>query len=249
MPVNDTSWADKYGGVTPFYPQQRYIDQNLAPETGMPNMHIEALAAANQEALKNGLMSPKLAAKMLPTILTEGAMGINGWGYADLPKYRIILEKAGLPPTIEEVKQQMRQAPTEFDQQVINAKLVHALMAAKANIYGEDKAVERWNGIGKSDSYSRPADATNHARKVAEVERLLAHPKNKQMSDYWTAMSARYAGTPPQQMTEAPPVYTWADENLPGLLAAPVNAMASYATETKNALHRTQDAFRNWTAR
>jgi hypothetical protein len=249
MPVNDMSWADKYGGTTPFYPQQRYIDENLAPETGMPNMHLEALAAANQEALKNGLMSPKLASKMLPTILTEGAMGINSWGYADMPKYRAILEKAGLPPTIEEIQQMRNSASTEFDKELINAKLVHALMAAKAGIYGEDKAVERWNGQGKVDSYNRPADSANHARKVAEVERLLSHPKNKQMTDYWAAMSARYAGAPPQQMTEAPPVYTWADENLPGMFSAPVNAMAGYATEATNALHRTQDAFRNWTAR
>lgn len=249
MPINDNSWADKYGGVTPYYPQQRYINKNLAPETNIPNMHLEALAAANQEALKNGLMSPKLASKMLPTILTEGAMGINSWGYADMPKYRAILEKAGLPPTINEIKLLRDNASTDFDREVINAKLAHALMAAKANIYGEDKAVERWNGIGKSDSYNRPADAANHARKVAEVERLLADPKNKQMSDYWAAMSARYAGTPPQQMTEAPPIYTWADENLPGMFAAPVNAMSGYATEAKNALHRTQDAFRNWTAR
>jgi hypothetical protein len=249
MPTKDMSWADKYGGSTPFYPQQRYIDENLAPEVGMPNMHLEALAAANQEALKNGLMSPKLASKMLPTILTEGAMGINGWGYADMPKYRAILEKAGLPPTIQEIEQLRRESATDFDREVINAKLVHALMAAKAGIYGEDKAVERWNGAGKSDSYSRPADSAHHARKVAEVERLLSHPKNKPMADYWAAMSARYAGTPPPQMTEAPPVYTWADENLPGMFAAPVNAMANYATETKNTLHRTQDAFRNWTAR
>jgi hypothetical protein len=249
MPTKDTSWADKYGGVTPYYPQQRYIDENLAPEVGLPNMHLEALAAANQEALKNGLMSPKLAAKMLPNILTEGAMGINGWGYADMPKYRAILEKAGLPPTIQEIEQLRREVPTEFDRELINAKLVHALTAAKASLYGEDKAIERWNGQGKSASYARPADAENHARKVAELERLMSHPKNKPMADYWAAMSARYAGTPPQQMTEAPPAYSWADENLPGMFAAPVNAMAGYATETKNALHRTQDAFRNWTAR
>lgn len=249
MPTKDTSWAEKYGGTTPFYPQQRYIDENLAPEVGMPNMHLEALAAANQEALKRGLMSPKLASKMLPTILTEGAMGINSWGYADIPKYRAILEKAGLPPTIDEIQQLRNSASTDFDRELINAKLVHALMAAKAGIYGEDKAVERWNGIGKSDSYSRPADAAHHAYKVAEVERLLAHPKNKPMADYWAAMQARYAGTPPQQMTEAPPVYTWADENLPGMLSGPVNALAAVGPEVKNAFVNAQRSIRNWTNR
>ena len=245
----DTSWADKYGGVVPFYPQQRYIDENLAPELGMPKMQLEALAAANQEALRRGLMSPKLAKKMLPNILTENAMRINSWGYADMPKYRAILEKAGLPPTIAEIQQLRADAPTDFDREVINAKLVHAMVAAKASLYGEDKAIERWNGQGKSDSYARPADAANHARKVQEAERLLAHPKNKEMVDFWNQMSQRYAQGNPQVMTEAPPVYTWADENLPAIISPVVNALSGYATESKNALHRAQDAIRNWTAR
>lgn len=248
MPANDTSWAEQYGGTTPFYPQQRYIDKNLAPEVGIPNMHLEALAAANQEALKNGLMSPKLAAKMLPTILTEGAMGINSWGYADLPKYRAILEKAGLPPTIDEIVQLRKEAPTTFDRELVNAKLVHALMAAKANIYGEDKAVERWNGQGTNGSYSRPADSANHARKVAEVERLLSDPKNKPMMDFWSAMQTRYAGEKPQQMTASPPSYTWADQNLPAIFAPPVNALLGGVDATKNMLGRAQTAVRNWTA-
>lgn len=248
MPANDTSWADKYGGVTPYYPQQRYIDKNLAPEKGLPNMHLEALAAANQEALRNNLMSPKLASKMLPTILTEGAMGINRWGYPDVPKYRAILEKAGLPPTIKEVSDLRKNATTAFDKELINAKLIHALMAVKADIYGEEKATERWNGKGKTDSYSRPADAAHHAYKVSEAERLLAHPKNKPMADYWADMQARYANGAPPQVSSLPPASTWADKNVPGLFAPPVNALLEYATETKNALANGQRAIRNWTA-
>jgi len=239
------SWAEKYGGTTPFYPQQRYIDENLAPERGLGNVQLEALAAANQEALRSGLMSPKLASKMLPTILTEGAMGVDRWGYADLPKYRAILEKAGLPPTIEEVSKLRSETNSTFDRELINAKLTHALMAAKASIYGENNAVERWNGQGTS---IRGADSANHARKVGEVERLLSHPKNKELTDYWTAMSARYAGAPPQQMTEAPPVYTWADENLPTALSTPVNALLGAGSEIKNSLMGAQRSIRNWTS-
>lgn len=238
------SWAEKYGGTTPFYPQQRYVDENLAPERGLGNVQLEALAAANQEALRNGLMSPKLASKMLPTILTEGAMGIDRWGYADLPKYRAILEKAGLPPTHEEIKNLYSQTDSTFDKELIHAKLTHALMAAKASIYGENKAVERWNGQGTS---LHGADSANHARKVGEAERLLSHPKNKELVDYWNRMSDRYAGTPPQQMTEAPPVYTWADENLPALLSTPVNALMGAGSEIKNSLVGAQRAIRNWT--
>jgi hypothetical protein len=248
MPAKDTSWADKYGGVTPYYPQQRYIDNNLAPETGLPNMDLEALAAANQTALRNNLMSPKLASKMLPTILTEGTMGINGWGYADTPKYRSILIKAGLPPTIEEISNLRKNAPTAFDREVINAKLVHALMAVKADVYGEDKALERWNGKGKSDSYNRPADAAHHAYKVDEVNRLLSHPKNKQMADFYADMQARYRNGTTPSASSLPPALTWADENLPSMFAEPVNALINYATQTDNALRQGQNFIRNRTA-
>lgn len=244
----ETGWADKYGGVVPYYPQQRYIDQNLAPELNMTNSQLEALAAANQQALKSGLMSPKLASKMLPTLLTEGASGINGWGYADLPKYRQLLEKAGLPPTIEEIKQARMNARDDFERELINTKLMHALMAAKASLYGEDKAVERWNGQGKSDSYTRPADAANHARKVEELDRLLKHPKNKELMDKWAEYSARHSGQGVEVMHESPPVYTWVDENLPGILAAPANALVDAANVSKNAFVNAQRAIRNWTS-
>lgn len=196
----DTSWADKFGGVTPFYPQQRYIDKNLAPELGITNVQLEALAAANQQALRSGLMSPTLASKMLPTLLTENATGIKSWGYADLPKYRAILEKAGLPSTVTEINDAMSNAKTDFDRTLIESKLMHAMMAAKASIYGEDKAIERWNGMGVNKAGY--ANASNHARKVAELEQLLQHPSNKPMMDQWGAMKARYEGAGPQQVTE-----------------------------------------------
>ena len=67
----DTSWADPFGGVVPFYPSQRHIEKNLAPEQNMSNMGLEVLAQANQIARKNKLMSPQLADKMLPTALVE----------------------------------------------------------------------------------------------------------------------------------------------------------------------------------
>ena len=71
----DTSWADPFGGVVPFYPSQRHIEKNLAPEQNMSNLGLEVLAQANQIARKNKLMSPQLADKMLPTALVESEIG------------------------------------------------------------------------------------------------------------------------------------------------------------------------------
>jgi hypothetical protein len=240
----DTKWAEKYGGVVPFYPQQRYIDKNLAPELGMPASNIEALAAANQAAKQNKLMSPYLAERMLPTLLVEGASGTRGWGYPDTPKWNQLLEKAGLPPSYEQALEQ-RKNLSDFDRQVWDAKMMHAMMAAKSAEYGDQLAIERWNGKGKTD---RGADSQNHARKVQELTTLLANPKNKEMADTWQMYLKRYESGAPQQMTEAPPAYTWADENLPGLVSPLVNTAVEAANSAKQAIHSAQDTVRNWTA-
>jgi hypothetical protein len=62
---------------------------------------------------------------------------------------------------------------------------MHAMMAAKVMNYGEDLAMERWNGQGQGYGRVGYADAKNHARKVAELELLLTNPKNAQMMKYW----------------------------------------------------------------
>lgn len=240
----DTSWADKFGGAVPFYPQQRYLDENLAPELGITKLQLEALAAANQNAVQSGLMSPKLAAKMLPTLLTEGASGIRGWGYADLPKYRALLEKAGLPPTVKEINALPRE--TEFDRQLIDAKLMHAMMAAKASIYGEEKAIERWNGQGTAKGGM--ADATNHARKVAELERLLQHPKNAPITQQWQDYLSRWAGGKPPTFDSLPDApLSWAEQNLPTAFSEPLDRFLNALPS--NPVKDAQRAIRNWTAR
>jgi hypothetical protein len=240
----DTKWAEKYGGVVPFYPQQRYIDKNLAPELGMPVSNIEALAAANQIARQNKLMSPYLAERMLPTLLVEGASGTRGWGYPDTPKWNKLLEKAGLPPSYDEALKQ-RKTLSDFDRQIWDAKMMHAMMAAKSAEYGDQLAIERWNGKGKTD---RGADSQNHARKVQELTFLLENPKNKEMADTWQMYLKRYESGAPQQMTEAPPTYTWADENLPGIVSPVVNAISEAADSAKQTMKGAQDTVRNWTA-
>lgn len=240
----DTSWAEKYGGTIPFYPQQRYFDKNLAPEVGMDAASIEALAAANQIARKSGLMSNWLADKMLPTLLVEGASGTRGWGYPDSPKYQKILEKAGLPNNYEDALKE-RKTLSPFDQQVWDAKMMHAMMAAKASQYGDEKAIERWNGQGTS---IRGADSANHARKVFELLNLLSNPKNKPMMDAWEFYSNRWKEGAPTSMTESPETYSWADENLPAILSPAVNALSGAIKTGGQAMKNMQRDVRNWTA-
>jgi hypothetical protein len=241
----NTSWADTAGGVVPYYPSQKYIDKNLAPELNLSKQQIEALAQANQEAIKSGLMSKSLSAKMLPTLMTEGASGITWWGYPDTPKYREILTKAGLPPTLKEINNMY--LPTMYDHNLRASKLMHANMAAKAAQYGENLAIERWNGKGKG--MGGMADAANHARKVAEMERMLEHPKNKAMRDAWSEMTDRHANNTPPEARSLPESTPNQDD--PMWLAAIKNAIGyegAFSDMPKNALVKSQNALRNWTA-
>ncbi|CAB4146630.1 hypothetical protein UFOVP501_51 [uncultured Caudovirales phage] len=249
----DTSWADKFGGVTPYYPQQRYIDENLAPNLNITNMQLEALAQANQIARKNKLMSPKLLDAMLPTLLVEGASGTRGWGYPDTPEFQALRDKAGLTdnkrnPTLTTNAAGDFVLPTEYDRQLREAQMMHAMMAAKEKEYGTDLAIERWNGEGvtkRGDAIY--ADAKNHARKVEELTRLLADPKNAPMVRQWQALNARYAGAGPQEVREAPPVWNWEDYAVPGILGVPI-AAARETLPSTNILRDIRRGIRNWTA-
>lgn len=202
----DTSWADDAGGVVPYYPSQRYLKDNLAPEKNITMRQISALALANQEALKNKLMSENMANKMLPTLLTEGASGIRAWGYPDTKPYRDILTKAGLPPTIEEANK--IEHSNDWEREIHQAKLMHAVMAAKAKEYGEDLAIERWNGQGKTYL----ADAENHARKVGELEEMLQHPANKQLMDAWKSQNLLHSGGQDATVQAQPAEVHWEDK-------------------------------------
>lgn len=244
----DNSWADKYGGTIPYYPQRRYIAQNLAPEQDITRSQLEAFAQANEIARSSGLLSPKLADRMLPTLLTESATGINNWGYPDKEPYRSILTKAGLPPTLEEINAAFPSKGTDYDRELHKSKLMHALMAAKAHQYGDDLAIERWNGRGSGVGRGGRADAPNHARKVFELEELLQHPKNKEMMDTWADFRAKHSqGQDVTSMKAAPEApETWEERNLPTMLSRPITAAreALSGLSMKNA----QNAVRDWTA-
>jgi hypothetical protein len=243
--------ATQYGGVIPFYPSKKYLEKNWAPETGITQMQVEALAHANQIARQNGLMSDKLADKMLPTLLVEEHSGINNWEYPDKPKYQNILSKAGLPTTKEDLYNSQNFS-TDYDRELYKAKMMHALMAAKAEQYGDNLAIERWNGKGRSIYRGELADAENHARKVAEMEQMLQHPVNKPMVDAWETLSTRYApGNTTTELKESPDeALNWMQEhNIPSIISDPISAATKFVTEDiPNAAHNARDAVRNWTA-
>lgn len=201
----------------PYYPNQGYLDKNWRPET-FSAASLAALAKAQKIAVANKVLSEQLAAKMLPNALTEGwdMFGVLGgrYGYPATPSRDNVLRSLGLSvsddssPDADIVRYgkdgyQINPQIVDKDRQVeINARLAAAILAEKARLYGEDNAIERWNGKGSAiERYAGltvPANAKNHAAKVAEVERMLAHPANATILEAYQQMLADKPVMPPR---------------------------------------------------
>lgn len=67
------------GDVVPFFPSQRYIDKNLAPEK-YPKEAVRAAAKAARQAMDAGVLTPEMATMILPNILTEGSKRATDFG-------------------------------------------------------------------------------------------------------------------------------------------------------------------------
>jgi hypothetical protein len=61
-----------------YYPQKRYIEKNLAPESSLTKADFAALALAQRRAVETGVLTPELAKQMIPMAITEGWSANHG---------------------------------------------------------------------------------------------------------------------------------------------------------------------------
>jgi hypothetical protein len=87
-----TQLASERGQAYSFYPNQDYIKRNLAPEQ-YGEVDLKALAQAQREAVKAGVLNPEVAKYFLPNVLTEGSARSGNYGLS-FPYYS---EKGGDP--------------------------------------------------------------------------------------------------------------------------------------------------------
>lgn len=186
-----------------FFPNQKYIDSKWKPEQ-YPMNSLTSLANAERLARATGVLSESLASQMFPNALTEGHSHfgiVNGrYGYPASPERDKILKKMGLtigpmqgsvgtdmdivsdPKTGYWVNRNITDPSRQVD---ISARLSAAILAEKARLYGEDKAIERWNGKGRAveryDNRAIQADAGKHARKVQTMAEMLSNPANAEI--------------------------------------------------------------------
>lgn len=80
--------------------------------------------------------------------------------------------------------------PNRFNE--VSALMMPIILAEKARRYGEENAIERWNGKGtaiEDTGYDEQfADAKNHKRKVLEAQRMLQHQKNAGLMNYYKGL-------------------------------------------------------------
>jgi hypothetical protein len=155
-----------------YYPNEKYIHKNWAPEE-YGRSDLEAIARAEKLARSKGILSPELAAQFMPLALIENTPShgvVDGaFGYPQNARRNAMLKAMGLG-------YKSGNTPDE------RARMAAAVLAEKAALYGNDKAVERYNGKGRAveEYYGEvaQADAPNHVRKVQEMQKMLNHPKN-----------------------------------------------------------------------
>lgn len=98
--------AAERGKPYSFYPSQDYIKRNLAPEQYFEN-DLAALARAQREAVKSGVMTPEVAKYFLANILTEGTKRSGNYGLSfpyysqsGADPYKEAAKKMGITPEI-----------------------------------------------------------------------------------------------------------------------------------------------------
>lgn len=191
-----------YSKGVPYYPQQRYIDKNLAPET-MPVESLRALAKAQREATEKGFLRPEVADLMLANTLTEGRPDDFGVNDDVNPKSRaysmvapheaaraefvkgINFGDAITDSDLEGLERQAAQKQSKYDWRGHNAAKAAAILSDKQTLAdkirpGGDpmEVIKLWNGTGPLTE--------RHAARVSVVQELLSHPKNaaiKQLYD------------------------------------------------------------------
>lgn len=195
----------------PHYPLRRYAEQNLAPEQTLRYRDIAALARARRQAEETGVLSPELAEHLLPMAMTEGRSGnfgiVQEGAFYAKPKTLDRFKKMGLDPA-----DQGAFAPVAFKDipgkgrhigpsgnaigdSDAYARIMAAILADKAAL-GQpgdvEGAVMRYNGKGRAieefDGVRQQADVNVYLDKVKQAREMLAHPKNKQLLDYFNSI-------------------------------------------------------------
>lgn len=136
-----------------YYPNQDYIDKNLAPEK-YPAANLEILAKAQAKAEKLGILSPETARYMLANALVEGPkratdFGVNGIDEhaPEGSKVRKIFDTMGLTQVASEAKNRAAQWNT-FITNTSPAQL-------RANVMIQNESKDRLAVTPKTDSVEK----------------------------------------------------------------------------------------------
>ena len=194
-----------------YFPNQKYIDRKLAPEA-MSASVVGHLARAQKQAVSSGLLDPYVASYMLPIAMVEGhdgQLGILPHSYPPNAARHAMFGKMGL--SVADWKSGKKSdinynkgkgeifatngywIPTSSSRgprsDEISAKMMPVILAEKAKQYGNENAIERWNGKGRAieetyDEYMQ-ADSANHKRKVMEAYAALHRPENYKLLDLY----------------------------------------------------------------
>jgi len=202
VPRAEGTDSDVQVEAVPFYPSDRHVKYNLAPERSLDTLAVSEIARVRKLAEERGVLSKELGEQLLPMAMVEGwgsGMGVKGGNkfYAS-QRFRNALEKLDLKeetdymPVWIKGDKHFELLPTDENA----PRLAAAILAEKAAITRKrgqedvEAAVKAYNGKGKStemwNGQAIPADVDVYWKKVTEAARLLAHPLNKRLHEHYT---------------------------------------------------------------
>jgi hypothetical protein len=217
LPSYPSGMLPKKPETLPFYPQQRYFDEKLAPEQYSVSA-LEALVKAQKLAQEKELISKQLGQLVLPNMLTEGwknyGLKSANFDYPVSKERDQRFKKMGFDvnndsPDVGQTDIYRYPKDPEngyvLDSNLANpitgnqdaqARFAMAMLSEKlARAKGDpEQAIKKWNGKGKAiekvatmdgDVHYVKADADNHLAKVLKARKLLAHPKNEELMNYY----------------------------------------------------------------
>jgi len=195
--------------VLTFVPNIKYITKNLKPEY-IKKDTIRNLAWALKDANDQGVLDKRVDQWILPQTLVEGRddYGTSRPGLPTESKLQSAIDKELIKRYAqqEEAIKYYRRSGGEvgdvsssdpfFNQYrgiwaenrgmagIDNANYAIGILQQLMKQYKDvPLALTRWNGKGVS--IENGADANNHLRKVQEMQRMLSHPANRELMDYF----------------------------------------------------------------
>ena len=184
----------------PFYPTEKYLARNWAPDTGLLHAHIRDIAAASRLAEERGVLTPELAQHMLPIAMVENrgrGMGVfQGEKNALYASQRVRKKISDMGLDLDKdfvsywKKGDRMLMPGDLSDELLPRFSAIWLSEKARNAKSLEEATKLYNGKGRAledlgHGEVQQADTGVYWGKIQEAVKMLKHPANEGLASAW----------------------------------------------------------------